>query len=89
MKNIKYITLAFICGIIFSTMLSVSQSDAKKRNNNTNIEYTIPVKPLNTVYVRGTKTMYKYLSKGYQVQETAVAGSTSSKYVGFLMVKYK
>jgi len=89
MKNIKYITLAFICGIIFSTMLSVSQSDVKKRNNNTNIEYTIPVKPFNTVYVVGTKNMYKYLSKGYQVQETVAATSASPKYVGFLMVKYK
>jgi len=89
MKNTKYLILAFIGGIIFTTLLSVSQSDAnKRRTGGIHVNYTIPVKPSHTVYVVGIKNMNKYLIKGYQVQQTQ-GQYNDAVNVGFLMVKYK
>lgn len=84
----KYLILGFIATFSFLALLSVSQYDANKRRTNViHINYTIPVKPSSTVYVEGTDKMYKYLAKGYQVQQTQGQYSHNSG-VGFLMVKY-
>ena len=82
----KNLILAFIGGIIFTSLLSVSYSDVKSFR--TNLGYTIPVKPMSTVYVVGTDNMYKYLNKGYQVQQMLGHNSIHTN-IGFLMIKYK
>jgi hypothetical protein len=48
---------------------------------------SVPAKPIATVYVRGTDEMYKYIKKGYQVQDV-VGGDNNQWDHSFLMVKY-
>ncbi len=44
--------------------------------------------PIATVYVKGVDNMYKYLKKGYQVQDVVDSGSANELNHSFLMVKY-
>jgi hypothetical protein len=82
--------LWFFIGIGFFLMMSMTITDASKdlRFKATNgVMLSVPAKPIATVYVRGTDEMYKYIKKGYQVQDV-VGGDNNQWHHSFLMVKY-
>ncbi len=85
-ENIGYL----IAGIAFFVMMSMTITDASNdtRFKATNgVMLSVPAKPIATLYVIGTDDMYKYIKKGYQVQD--VVGINGQKeYHYFLMVKY-
>ena len=85
-ENLGYL----IAGFAFFVMMSMTITDASKdlRFKATNgVMLSVPAKPLATVYVRGTDEMYKYIKKGYQVQDV-VGGGVNQWDHSFLMVKY-
>jgi hypothetical protein len=85
-ENLGYL----IAGFAFFVMMSMTINDAEKdfRFRVANgIMLTVPAKPIATVYVRGTDEMYKYIKKGYQVQDV-VGGDYNQWDHSFLMVKY-
>jgi hypothetical protein len=85
-ENIGYLLAGFAFFVMMSMTINDAQNDARINGPN-GIVYSIPAKPIATVYVRGTDDMYKYIKKGYQVQD--VVGNHSQKeYHHFLMVKY-
>ena len=79
-----------LAGVLFVT-LSMTISDANKDKRfgryKPYVILTVPAKPIATVYVRGTDEMYKYIKKGYQVQDV-VGGDYNQWDHSFLMVKY-
>ena len=80
-----------IAGFAFFVLLSMTISDVKhdKRfGSYGGVMLTVPAKPIATVYVRGTDSMYKYIKKGYQVQDVVDSGGSNEWYHMFLMVKY-
>ena len=85
-ENLGYL----LAGFAFFVMMSMTITDASRdtRFKATNgVMLSVPAKPIATVYVNGTDDMYKYIKKGYQVQD--VVGNHSQKeYHYFLMVKY-
>ena len=86
-ENLKYL----IAGFAFFVLLSMTITDASKdiRFKATNgVILSVPAKPIATVYVRGTDAMYKYIKKGYQVQEVVDSGGANEWHHMFLMVKY-
>ncbi len=86
-ENIGYLLAGFAFFVMMSMTITDAQNDARINGPN-GIVYSIPAKPIATVYVRGTDDMYKYIKKGYQVQEIADGGSSNQWYHSFLMVKY-
>jgi hypothetical protein len=91
MKRLLYIgTGMILTGILFAT-LSMTISDARKDKRfgiyNPYVILTVPAKPLHTLYVLGTDDMYKYIKKGYQVQEVVGTDNNTDNH-RFLMVKY-
>ena len=85
-ENLGYL----IAGFAFFVMMSMTITDARldRRIDGPNgIVYAVPAKPIATVYVRGTDEMYKYIKKGYQVQDV-VGGDDNQWNHSFLMVKY-
>lgn len=85
-ENLGYLIAGFA---IFMTMsMTISQASNDARINGPNgIVLSVPAKPIATVYVRGTDEMYKYIKKGYQVQDV-VGGDYNTWHHSFLMVKY-
>ena len=86
-ENIGYL----LAGFAFFVMMSMTITDASKdmRFKATNgVMLSVPAKPIATVYVRGTDDMYKYIKKGYQVQDVVGSGSANQWHHSFLMVKY-
>jgi hypothetical protein len=85
-ENAAYLIAGF--AIFMSMSMTISQASNDARINGPNgIVYSIPAKPIATVYVRGTEAMYKYIKKGYQVQDV-VGGDYNQWDHSFLMVKY-
>ena len=85
-ENLGYL----IAGFAFFAMMSMTIADASKdkRFKATNgVMLSVPAKPIATVYVRGTDEMYRYIKKGYQVQDV-VGGDYNQWDHSFLMVKY-
>jgi hypothetical protein len=85
-ENLGYL----LAGFAFFVMMSMTITDASKdlRFKATNgVMLSVPAKPIATVYVRGTDEMYKYIKKGYQVQDV-VGGDNNQWHHSFLMVKY-
>lgn len=86
-ENLGYL----IAGFAFFVMISMTITDASKDNRfkaTNGVMLSVPAKPIATVYVRGTDEMYKYIKRGYQVQDVEAGGTTSAEYHSFLMVKY-
>jgi hypothetical protein len=91
MKRLLYIVTGMIlAGVLFAT-LSMTISDARKDKRfggyGATVILTVPAKPAYTVYVLGTDDMYKYIKKGYQVQEVVGTDNNTDDH-RFLMVKY-
>ena len=86
-ENLGYLIAGFA---IFMTMsMTISQASRDNRFKATNgVMLTVPAKPRATVYVTGTDAMYKYIKRGYQVQEIADLGWKNAEDHMFLMVKY-
>jgi hypothetical protein len=85
-ENLGYL----IAGFAFFVMMSMTITDASKdlRFKATNgVMLSVPAKPIATVYVIGTDEMYKYIKKGYQVQDV-VGVDNNQWHHSFLMVKY-
>ena len=79
-----------LAGFAFFVMMSMTITDASKDNRfkaTNGVMLSVPTKPIATVYVTGVDEMYKYLKKGYQVQEV-VGTDNNTDYHWFLMVKY-
>jgi hypothetical protein len=87
-ENAAYLIAGF--AIFMSMSMTISQASNDARINGPNgIVLSIPAKPIATVYVRGTEAMYKYIKKGYQVQDVVGSGQSANElYHSFLMVKY-
>lgn len=86
-ENLSYLIAGFAIFMTMSMTIFDAQGDARINGAN-GIVLSIPAKPTATVYVRGTEAMYKYIKKGYQVEEIADGGATYTDYHSFLMVKY-
>jgi hypothetical protein len=85
-ENLGYL----IAGFAFFVMMSMTITDASKDKRfrvDNGVILSVPAKPIATVYVRGTDEMYKYIKKGYQVQDV-VGGDYNQWDHSFLMVKY-
>ena len=85
-ENLGYL----IAGFAFFVMMSMTITDASKDKRfrvDNGVILSVPAKPIATVYVRGTNEMYKYIKKGYQVQDV-VGGDYNQWDHSFLMVKY-
>ena len=85
-ENLGYL----IAGFAFFVMMSMTITDASKDKRfrvDNGVILAVPAKPIATVYVRGTDEMYKYIKKGYQVQDV-VGGDYNQWDHSFLMVKY-
>ncbi len=85
-ENLGYL----IAGFAFFLMMSMTINDASKDNRfkaTNGVMLSVPAKPIATVYVRGTDEMYKYIKRGYQVQDV-VGGDYNQWDHSFLMVKY-
>ena len=85
-ENLGYL----IAGMCFFVMMSMTITDASKDKRfrvDNGVILSVPAKPIATVYVRGTDEMYKYIKKGYQVQDV-VGGDDNQWNHSFLMVKY-
>ena len=67
------------------TITDASKDNRFKATNG--VMLSVPAKPIATVYVRGTDDMYRYIKKGYQVQDV-VGGDYNQWDHSFLMVKY-
>ena len=85
-ENLGYLIAGFAIFVTMSMTISDAQNDARINGPN-GIVFSIPAKPIATVYVRGTDEMYKYIKKGYQVQDV-VGGDYNQWDHSFLMVKY-
>ena len=85
-ENIGYLLAGFAIFVTMSMTIFDAQGDARINGAN-GIVLSIPAKPTATVYVRGTDEMYKYIKKGYQVQDV-VGGDNNQWHHSFLMVKY-
>jgi hypothetical protein len=86
-ENIGYL----LAGFAFFVMMSMTITDASKDNRfkaTNGVMLSVPAKPIATVYVLGTDDMYKYIKKGYQVQDVVGSGSANEWHHHFLMVKY-
>ena len=86
-ENLVYLIAGFAIFITMSMTISEAERDPRFRASN-GVMLTVPAKPRATVYVRGTEAMYKYIKRGYQVEEIADGGATYTDYHMFLMVKY-
>lgn len=89
----KQTAIGIILGILIVTTLSVTVNQAKSSRSfgghpDTGIHLIVPAKPTATVYVKGTDEMYKYIKKGYQVQQALDCGAYTPMNHYFLMVKY-
>lgn len=85
-ENLGYL----IAGFTFFVMMSMTITDASKDNRfkaTNGVMLSVPAKPIATVYVRGIDEMYRYIKKGYQVQDV-VGGDYNQWDHSFLMVKY-
>ena len=85
-ENLGYL----IAGFAFFVMMSMTITDASKDKRfrvDNGVILSVPAKPIATVYVQGTDEMYKYIKKGYQVQDV-VGGDYNQWDHSFLMVKY-
>ena len=85
-ENLGYL----IAGFAFFVMMSMTITDASKDNRfkaTNGVILSVPAKPIATLYVQGTDEMYKYIKKGYQVQDV-VGGDYNQWDHSFLMVKY-
>ena len=85
-ENLGYL----IAGFAFFVMMSMTITDASKDKRfrvDNGVILSVPAKPIATVYVRGTDEMYRYIKKGYQVQDV-VGGDYNQWDHSFLMVKY-
>lgn len=85
-ENLGYLIAGFAIFITMSMTIFDAQSDGRINGAN-GIVLSIPAKPTATVYVRGIDEMYKYIKKGYQVQDV-VGGDNNQWDHSFLMVKY-
>lgn len=85
-ENLGYLIAGFAIFITMSMTISQAEQDSRFRATN-GVMLTVPAKPIATVYVRGTDEMYKYIKKGYQVQDV-VGGDDNQWNHSFLMVKY-
>ena len=86
-ENLSYLIAGFAIFITMSMTISQASNDARINGPN-GIVLSVPAKPTATVYVRGTDDMYKYIKKGYQVQEIADGGWKNVENHMFLMVQY-
>ena len=85
-ENLGYL----IAGFAFFVMMSMTITDASKDKRfrvDNGVILSVPAKPIATLYVQGTDEMYKYIKKGYQVQDV-VGGDYNQWDHSFLMVKY-
>jgi hypothetical protein len=77
----RKIFIGIIIGVFSVCLLSLSSMD-----HSIPARILVPAKPLRTIYVKGIDNMYKYLKKGYQVQNVIIAHHEDPF---FLMVLYK
>jgi hypothetical protein len=85
-ENIGYLLVGFAFFVMMSMTITDASKDTRFRGTN-GVILSVPAKPIATVYVRGTDEMYKYIKKGYQVQDV-VGGDNNQWHHSFLMVKY-
>ncbi len=85
-ENVAYLIAGFAIFITMSMTISQASRDSRFKATN-GVMLVVPSKPIATVYVRGTDEMYKYIKKGYQVQDV-VGGDYNTWHHSFLMVKY-
>jgi len=85
-ENLGYLIAGFAIFVTMSMTINDAEKDFRFRATN-GIILSVPAKPIATVYVRGTDEMYKYIKKGYQVQDV-VGGDYNQWDHSFLMVKY-
>ena len=85
-ENLGYLIAGFAFFIMMSMTITDASKDKRFRVDN-GVILSVPAKPIATVYVRGTDEMYKYIKKGYQVQDV-VGGDYNQWDHSFLMVKY-
>ena len=86
-----YLITGIVMLVVGISMMSMTISDASKDKRfkaSNGVILSVPAKPKSTVYVRGSENMYKYIKKGYQVQEIADGGNANEWDHMFLMVKY-
>jgi hypothetical protein len=90
-KTILGITIGIAMFSVLLFTMSMTISDARKDKRfggyGPHVILTVPAKPLHTLYVLGTDDMYKYIKKGYQVQEVVGTDNNTDAH-RFLMVKY-
>jgi len=86
-ENIGYLLAGFAFFVMMSMTITDASNDTRFRGTN-GVILLVPAKPIVTLYVGGTDEMYKYIKKGYQVQEIVDGGSGSAGHHSFLMVKY-
>ena len=86
-ENLRENLSHLIALIAIFVLMSMTPKDRFKAASGAML--SVPAMPIATVYVRGTDDMYKYIKKGYQVQDVEVAGNTNPWEHMFLMVKYK
>ena len=86
-ENVAYLIAGFAIFITMSMTITDASKDLRFRATN-GVMLVVPAKPRATVYVTGTYAMYKYIKRGYQVQEIADLGWKNAEDHMFLMVKY-
>jgi hypothetical protein len=86
-ENVAYLIAGFAIFITMSMTITDASKDLRFKATN-GVMLAVPAKPIATVYVTGTDAMYKYIKKGYQVQEIADGGWKNVENHMFLMVKY-
>jgi len=86
-ENIGYLLAGFAFFAMMSMTITDASNDTRFRGTN-GVMLSVPAKPIATVYVNGTDDMYKYIKKGYQVQDVVGSGSANEWHHHFLMVKY-
>jgi len=85
-ENLRYLIAVFAIFVMMSMTITDASKDKRFRVDN-GVILSVPAKPIATVYVRGTDEMYRYIKKGYQVQDV-VGGDYNQWDHSFLMVKY-
>ena len=89
-ENIGYLLVGVTLLLILTMSMTIDEGRTTNRiSGSSGVHLIVPARPASTIYVQGTDKMYKYIKKGYQVQD--VIGDpnySSSKYNYFLMVKY-
>jgi hypothetical protein len=86
-ENLGYLIAGFAIFVTMSMTINDAKKDFRFRADN-GIILSVPAKPIKTVYVKGTADMYKYIKRGYQVQEIVDGGTSDAYFHCFLMVKY-